>query len=90
MGSERVATCRCVAQLPTAGGASAISDTAGAGGELPAAPDPYPGAGCPLEPSEVSSACGCQLSSPCVYADFSLCCSDHRGEDCGATWVHCE
>lgn len=95
VGSARITRCRCVAQLPAlggAGGASSGADDGGVGGELPAAPDPYPGAGCPVDPSDVAVACSdpCNRETPCVYAGFSLCCGPRVGEDCGRSWEHCE
>lgn len=87
-GSGRLQRCRCVAQLPSAGGAGGMADSAGAGGELPQPPDPYPGAGCPVVPQESSCDDPCRVDAPCVYGDFALCCGPH-GEDCGPSWVLC-
>lgn len=95
---ERVGSstlCRCVAQLPSAAGAGGVggataSDSAGAGGELPPAPDPYPGPGCPVDPNEVEFQCGCRIPNErCSYGDFALCCVYRIPEDCGDSWLRC-
>lgn len=96
VGSTRIRRCRCVAQLPSASGsagmpgAAGAAGAAGAGSELPPTPDPYPGPGCPVDPSLVG-VCGdgCAVATPCSYGAFALCCGSARLEDCGAPWIRC-